>query len=80
MNVAFLGATSGMGRALSRAMASRGDRLFLLGRSEETLREAAKDLEVRGAAGAVSWALCDLAKAEGFEVALDKAEDALGQI
>ena len=32
VKVAFLGATRGMGRALARLMAARGDRLFLLGR------------------------------------------------
>ena len=32
MRVVFLGATKGMGRALARLMAARGDRLFLLGR------------------------------------------------
>jgi len=32
VKVAFLGATKGMGRALARLMAQRGDQLCLLGR------------------------------------------------
>jgi NAD(P)-dependent dehydrogenase (short-subunit alcohol dehydrogenase family) len=32
VKVAFVGATRGMGRALARALAERGDALFLLGR------------------------------------------------
>ena len=37
MNVVILGATKGMGRALARLCAERGDRLFLLGRDAEDL-------------------------------------------
>ena len=48
MKVAFLGATKGMGRALARLMAERGDRLFLLGRDKADLERSARDLEVRG--------------------------------
>ena len=48
MKVAFLGATRGMGRALARLMASRGDRLFLLGRSLEDLARSARDLDLGG--------------------------------
>ena len=33
MKVAFLGATKGIGRALARLLAERGDTLFLLGRT-----------------------------------------------
>ena len=49
MKVVFLGATKGMGRALSRLMADRGDELFLLGRDSGDLERCARDLEVRGA-------------------------------
>ena len=47
MNVVLLGATRGIGRALARAMAARGDRLFLVGRDQEELGRSARDLEVR---------------------------------
>ena len=70
----LLGATKGMGRALARAMAARGDRIFLLGRNEEDLARSASDLEIRGAAGKVGWARCDLGDASTFAPSLDRAE------
>jgi len=78
MRVAFLGATKGMGRALARLMAARGDQLFLLGRDPEDLTRSARDLELRAGGGAVGVAGCDLLAAEGFAAALDAAERALG--
>ena len=78
MKVAFLGATKGMGRALARLMAERGDELFLLGRDTADLERSARDLEVRGAKGKPGSAACDLEKPEGFAPALDAAEAALG--
>jgi short-subunit dehydrogenase len=56
VKVVFLGATKGMGRALARLMAQRGDRLFLLGRDHEDLEKSARDLEVHGAGGDVGTA------------------------
>ena len=55
MKIVFLGATRGMGRALARKMAERGDRLFLLGRDSEQLARSAADLEVRGAPKRKVW-------------------------
>jgi decaprenylphospho-beta-D-erythro-pentofuranosid-2-ulose 2-reductase len=80
MNVVVIGATKGMGRALSRQLAERGDALFLLGRNELELARSAADLQVRGAAGKVGTGACDLEKPEGFDAALDAATDALGTI
>lgn len=82
MNVAFLGATKGMGRALARLMAQRGDRLFLLGRDLADLEKSARDLEARAglAAGSVGLAACDLERPEGFGPALTSAEKALGKL
>ena len=48
MKVVFLGATRGMGRALARLLAERGDTLFLLGRDPEELARSAADLQARG--------------------------------
>ena len=73
MNVVFLGSTSGMGEALARQMAARGDRLFLLGRSADKLQSCAKDLEVRGAVGGVAHAHCDLEDTSTFPVAMAAA-------
>jgi short-subunit dehydrogenase len=72
-----LGGTKGMGRALARLMAERGDRVFLLGRDREDLERSARDLEIRGTGGAVGFAICDLLDPAGFSTALDEADRAL---
>ena len=78
MRVAILGATRGMGRALSRLMIERGDRLMLLGRDPKELERSVADLSARGGAGArVFHSPCDLAKPETFGPALDRAEKQL---
>ncbi len=67
MKVLFLGATKGMGRALARAMAARGDRLHLLGRDLHELGQSARDLEARAPAGTtVTFSYCDLAQPDRF--------------
>ncbi|MEM6794903.1 MAG: SDR family NAD(P)-dependent oxidoreductase [Acidobacteriota bacterium] len=78
--VAFLGATQGMGRALARRLAARGDRLFLLGRSTSDLERSAADLEARspGENAVAGFAVCDLESVASFTPALDAAEAALG--
>ena len=82
MNVVLLGATKGMGRALARAFATRGDRLFLLGRDPADLEKSARDLELRGRqpAAPVGTAACDLERPETFAPALDAAGAALGRL
>src|SRR5262245_48913253 len=78
--VVLLGASKGIGRALARLMATRGDALFLLGRDLEDLGRSARDLEVRAgrAPGSIGTAACDLERPEGFGAALDAAAAALG--
>lgn len=78
MKAVLLGATKGMGRALARLMAERGDRLFLLGLPDGDLIRSAADLEVRGAGAKVGTAPCDLLDPSSFESALDRADAALG--
>jgi len=75
--VAFLGATKGMGRALARLMAARGDVLYLLGRDEDDLRRSAADLGVDGEKPAGTGS-CDLGRPDTFGPALAAAEAALG--
>ena len=77
MKVAFVGATKGMGRELSRAMARRGDELFLLGRDADDLARTAGDLAADGTRPA-GHAHLDLEAPATFEVAFDRAEAALG--
>jgi len=75
--VVFLGATKGMGRALARLFASRGDPLHLLGRNPDELAKSAADLKECGSPS-VTLGACDLETPEGFVAALDEAERALG--
>lgn len=79
MKVVILGATRGMGRALARRMAVRGDRLFLLGRDGDELARSAADLEALGETE-VGTAHCDLEQPDGFGAALEAADTALGGI
>jgi short-subunit dehydrogenase len=74
MRVAFLGATKGMGRALARLMAERGDEVVLLGRDREDLERSVKDLKVRAPGKRMGFAICDLERPEGFAAAIDDAE------
>ena len=78
MKVVFLGATSGMGRALSRLLAERGESLFVLGIPKDDLVRSAADLEARGAARPVGTLECDLLDPAGFDAALERADQALG--
>jgi short-subunit dehydrogenase len=78
MRAAILGATRGMGRALARRMAERGDAVFLLGRDAADLERSARDLEARAGRGAVGFAECDLERTETFGPALAAAEAQMG--
>lgn len=78
MRVAFLGATKGMGRALARLSAERGDAICLLGRNVANLERSAADLSARGAGGDVGSFLCDLEQVSSFAPALSAAREALG--
>ncbi len=77
LKVVFLGATRGIGLALARGMAERGDELYLLGRDAEALARTAGELAQR-AGRRVSHGLFDLmADAAAIPGALDAAEEAL---
>ena len=79
MNTVILGATRGMGRALARLMADRGDTLYLLGRDLGELERSARDLRERAGEVAVAGiGRCDLLEPDGFPEALDAAAEALG--
>lgn len=81
MNTVILGVTGGIGRALARNMAARGDRLFLLGRPLDDLEKSAADLEERGGGKTVAgYSECDLLQPDGFPAVLAAAEEALGTI
>jgi short-subunit dehydrogenase len=84
MKAVVLGATKGIGRAVSRLLAERGHTLCLLGRDPEDLERSARDLEQRARVQPerppvrFAFAPCDLDQPEGFEAALDAADKALG--
>ncbi len=78
MRVALLGATTGMGRALARLLAQRGERIFLLEHVPEQLGRSARDLEARGAPIPVKTAVCDLLRPDSFGPALEAAQKELG--
>ena len=81
MNVVVLGATRGIGRALARRLAERGDRVFLLGRDIPDLERSARDLQIRAnAAPPIGVAHCDLSVLETFVPAMDAAVAALSTI
>lgn len=77
MKVAILGATKGMGRALARKLAARGDTLFLLGRDLDDLARSAADLGVRAGGAPPGTARCDLEDPATFGPSLAAAEAAL---
>ncbi len=74
MKAVLFGASKGMGRALARLLAARGDRLFLLEHLVEDLERSARDLEIYGAPAPVETAYCDLLQPDSFAPALDQAD------
>ena len=81
LKVVILGGTRGIGRALARRLAARGDRLHLLGRNVEELARSAADLRARIPAlpSSVTYSTCDLERPETFASAIDEAAAALGE-
>jgi NAD(P)-dependent dehydrogenase (short-subunit alcohol dehydrogenase family) len=78
MKVVVLGGASGIGRAVARALAERGDQVYLLGIGLEDLAASAADIEQRGGGKQrVQYGLCDLEQPHGFDAALEAADQAL---
>jgi short-subunit dehydrogenase len=81
VNVVVLGATRGIGRALARRFAERGDQLFLLGRDVADLERSARDMEIRANhRNQIRVAHCDLSRPETFVPAMDAAAAALSTV
>jgi short-subunit dehydrogenase len=81
VNVVVLGATKGIGRALARRFAERGDHVFLLGRDSGELERSARDVEIRANRKTpIGFAHCDLADPATFVPALAAAASALSQV
>jgi short-subunit dehydrogenase len=81
VNVVVLGASRGIGRALARRFAERGDQLFLLGRDVADLERSARDMEIRANhPNQIRVAHCDLSRPETFVPAMDAAAAALSTV
>lgn len=81
MNIVVFGASRGIGRAVARRLAQRGDRLFLLGRDLADLELCATDLAIRAnRRDPIGTAVCDLSAPDTFAPALAAATAALGHI
>jgi len=80
MKVVFLGATKGMGRAVARRSAERGDEICLLGRDLSDLERSSADLSARGASGPVPCVECDLERVDTFAPAVAQAREHLSGI
>ncbi len=78
MKAVVLGASKGIGRAVTRLLAEQGHQLFLLGRDVGDLERSARDAEQR-AFGRTTFGIarCDLEDASTFESALEAADEAL---
>jgi short-subunit dehydrogenase len=79
--IAIVGGTKGIGRAVGRLLAARGDRVALLGRDAADLRASAGDLAARAPAGPDPMPIVaelDLARPETYDAALDDAAQRLG--
>ncbi len=75
----ILGATSSMARAFARALAARGDAVFLAGRDAVDLNASAQDCAARGARFAEVLDF-DARKPDGFPTIIQRLEREDGQI
>ncbi|MDB4930277.1 MAG: Oxidoreductase, short-chain dehydrogenase/reductase family [Myxococcaceae bacterium] len=79
MRAVLLGGTTGIGRAIARQLAERGESVFLMGLDDDDLARSAADLTARHPRGEkVGYARCNLEQPDGFAAALDAADAALG--
>jgi NAD(P)-dependent dehydrogenase (short-subunit alcohol dehydrogenase family) len=77
-HVLVTGASSGIGLATSRLLARRGARVFLIARSDEKLAAAGAGIARDG--GSAAWAVADVADRSALLAAIDKAEEAFGEV
>ena len=80
MKVLLLGGTRGIGRAIARELAARGDDVFVLGRSASDLARSVADLRAAAPGVRVGSAVCDLDAPETFADAIEAGRSLLGGI
>lgn len=79
MKAIVFGGTTGIGRAIARLLAERGESVFLMGIDQADLAQSAADLKARSPkAATIGHAVCNLEQPDGFAAALDAADAALG--
>jgi NAD(P)-dependent dehydrogenase (short-subunit alcohol dehydrogenase family) len=72
------GASTGIGRAAARLLASRGARVFLVARRKAVLDEAVA--EIRADGGTASYYEADIAERAQLDAAIDAAQTAFGPV
>ena len=76
--VVITGASAGVGRAVARLLAERGDAVGLIARGEQRLAAAVREVEELGARA--HFVSVDVADADAVEAAAKEIEDTLGPI
>jgi NADP-dependent 3-hydroxy acid dehydrogenase YdfG len=76
--VVITGASAGVGRAVARAFAARGDSIALIARGEERLTATVREVEAAG--GRALACPLDVADADAVEAAAERIERELGPI
>ena len=76
--VAITGASSGMGEAIARTLAARGDRVVLGARGEAALARVGG--EIRAAGGEASWRPTDVARHDEVSALIAHAVATYGRI
>ena len=77
-NVIITGASTGIGNALARLMASKGYRVGLIARREDLLKTLCEDIRSKG--GTAFWHACDIKNRLDTREALQKLLDQLGGV
>lgn len=73
-NIVIFGATSAIAESTARIYAERGDRLFLVARNEQRLKDIVTDLQIRGAQS-VDYLIQDLGELDQLEACIAKIKD-----
>lgn len=75
------GSSRGIGLAIAAALAGEGCRVTICGRTEATLREAARDVATRaGGNGRVLAVAADVSTAAGVQLVVDRTVEAFGGV
>lgn len=77
-NVLIIGASRGIGRALSFKFAELGANLFIAARNEDNLRNIVETIRSKG--GKADYAICDVTIKSDVKNTIQKANDILGKI